>query len=51
MKKSLRKLALNRDTLVRLDTANLEKVAGGSNSICDSICNMVCDEPGRFGER
>jgi hypothetical protein len=41
MKKSLRKLTLNRDTLARLDPASLDGVAGGSNSECDSICNMV----------
>jgi hypothetical protein len=41
MKKSLRKLTLSRDTLARLDPASLEQVAGGSNSACDSICDMI----------
>jgi hypothetical protein len=44
-KKALRKLTLSRDTVARLDPSGLERVAGGSNSACDSICNMVtCQE-------
>lgn len=45
MKKSLRKLTLNRDTLARLDSTSLGRVAGGSNSDCDSICDMITCRP------
>jgi hypothetical protein len=49
MKKSLRKLSLNRETVTLLDSTNLEGVAGGSNSACDSICDMISCKPDCFG--
>lgn len=44
MKKSLRKLTLNRDTVIHLDArslGDLRHAALGSNSACDSICDMI----------
>lgn len=41
MRKSVRKLTLSRDTLAQLDSPTLERVAGGSNSACDSLCDMI----------
>ena len=49
MKKSVRKLSLNRETLSHLDSPTLEQVAGGSNSACDSICDMISCKPDCFG--
>lgn len=50
MKKSLRKLTLSRDTLARLYASSLERVAGGSNSACDSICDMIsCNNDCEWG--
>jgi hypothetical protein len=49
MKKSVRKLALSRDTLALLDSPALEQVAGGSNSACDSICDMISCNHDCFG--
>ena len=51
MKKSARKLALNRETLGRLDEAQLRKVAGNdddsSDQACDARLKQHVDNPGQ----
>ena len=49
MKKSVRKLSLSRETLTQLDSSTLEQAAGGSNSACDSICDMISCNHDCFG--
>ena len=42
MKRSLKKLTLNRETLGRLSEERLTLAAGGSGATCTPTCNTMC---------
>lgn len=53
MKRSLKKLALHRDTIGRLNEERLAAAAGGSGATCVGTCNtlcLVCPAPSNYSQ-